>query len=257
MFFPCQVVIFVGECQQYALKDSNVRTFKCPEELKKFELAVPDVTQLKIVFQHYCDAILGNHENMNEVKSADLVIGDGMFLCSFLIADKFSLPHVTVLMSPLSTATASLPYNFAELPSYIPQFLSGMTDDMHFLQRAKNTLRWLYNRIVFPVMLHESYAGVKDKYNITPEKTLHQTFQKVDLILVQTDPIDYPRPHLPSKRIFFYNDLKSSNSFYEELYLCQVQLSNKLNLTSSQREIHPPTQEPLGCLAIYWNTSPL
>ncbi|KAJ7334575.1 hypothetical protein OS493_014899 [Desmophyllum pertusum] len=120
-----EVVIFVGECQQFALKDSNVRTFKCHEELKKFELAVPNVTQLKIVFQHYCDAILGNHENMNEVKSADLVIGDGMYLCSFLIADKFSLPHVTVLMSPLSTATASLPYNFAELPSYIPQFFPG------------------------------------------------------------------------------------------------------------------------------------
>ncbi|KAJ7334574.1 hypothetical protein OS493_014898 [Desmophyllum pertusum] len=50
-------------------------------------------------------------------------------------------------------------------------------------------------------MLHEAYAGVKEKYNITPEKTLQQTFQKVDLILVQTDPIDYPRPHLPNTKL--------------------------------------------------------
>ena len=222
MFFPCQVVIFVGECEKFALKDSNVRTFKCHEEVVKFTdltRAMPNAHLIGIVFQHYCDTILGNHENMNEVKSADLVIGDAMYLCSFLIADKFSLPHVTILMSPLSTATMGFPYNFAELPSYLPQYHSGMTDDMHFLQRAKNCLQWLFNRNVFPSLLHKAYVGVKEKYNITPEKTLQQTFQNVDLILVQTHPIDYPRPHLPSKRIFFYTDLKSNNSFYEELYV--------------------------------------
>ena len=205
------MVIFVGECEKFALKDSNVRTFKCHEEVVKFrDLAMLNGNLIWKVFQQYCDAILGNHENMNEVKSADLVIGDAVYLCSFLIADKFSLPHVTVLMSPLSTATTGFPYNFAELPSYIPQSFSGMTDDMNFMQRAKNCLRWLLNRNVFSSMLHEAYAGVKEKYNITPQKTLHQTFQKVDLILVQADPIDYPRPHLPSKS-FFYTDLKSCN----------------------------------------------
>lgn len=190
------MVIFVGDCETYALKDSNVRTFKCPEEIKKVDLTTID--GLAVVWHHYCDAILRHHENMNEAKSADLIIGDAMYLCSFLVADKFSLPHVAVLMSTLSTAN-NLPFNFADLPSYIPQLFSRMTDDMSFLQRAENSLRWLLGRMTFPIVLHGVYAGLKEKHNITPEKTLQQTFQRVDIILVQSDPVDYPRPHLPSK----------------------------------------------------------
>ena len=140
---------------------------------------------------------------MNEAKSADLIIGDAMYLCSFLIADKFSLPHVTILMSSMSAATTFLPYNFVELPSYIPQISSRMTDDMNFLQRAKNTLLWLLHRTTFPLQLHQVYAGLKKKHNITPEKTLDDTFQRVDIIIVQSDPLDYPRPHLPSEKNFF------------------------------------------------------
>ena len=190
------MVIFVGECETYALKDSNIRTFKCSEEINKVDPTT--INGLTVVWHHYCDAILGHPNIMNEAKSADLIIGDAMYLCSFLIADKFSLPHVTVLMSPLSTAL-ELPYNFASLPSYIPQMLSQLTDDMNFLQRAENSLRWLLGRLTLPNMLHGVYAGLKEKYNITPEKTLQETFQKVDMVLVQSNPLDYPRPHLPSK----------------------------------------------------------
>jgi len=193
------VVIFVGECEKYALKDSNIRTFECSEEINK--LVDPTaIAGLKVVWYHYCDAMLGHHNNMNEAKTADLIIGDAMYLCSFLVADKFSLPHVTVLMSPLSTALR-LPYNFADLPSYIPQMFSGLTDDMNFLQRAGNSLRWLLGRLSSPNALHSVYGGLKEKYNITPEKTLQQTFQKVDIVLVQSDPLDYPRPHLPNTKL--------------------------------------------------------
>lgn len=191
------MVFFVGDSETYALKDPHVRTFKCPEEANKVDIKTID--GLKAVWRLYCDALLNHQENMKEAKTADLIIGDAMYLCSFLIADKFSLPHITVLMSPLSSATTGLPYNFAELPSYIPQFLSRMTDDMNFLERAKNSLLWLVYRISFPSMSREIYAGLKEKHNITPEKTLHQTFQKVDIVLFQSDPIDYPRPLLPSK----------------------------------------------------------
>lgn len=193
-----EVVIFVGDCEKYALKDSNIRTFKCSEEVIKVNPTT--IAGLTVVWYHYCDAMLGHHDNMNEAKSADLIIGDAMYLCSFLVADKFSLPHVTVLMSPLSSALG-LPYNFVDLPSYIPQLFSGLTDDMNFLQRAENSLRWLVGRTTFPSMLHSIYAGLKEKYNITPEKSLQQTLQKVDIVLVQSDPLDYPRPHLPNTKL--------------------------------------------------------
>ena len=148
----------------------------------------------------YCDAKLNDKTIINEVKTADLVIGDGMYQCSSLIADKFSVPHVTVLQSSLTTATATFPYNVASIPSYIPQFTSRMTDNMIFFQRAENTLRWLVNTIAFPLSSRNAYLDLKKKHNITAEKSLEQTLQKVDLILVQSEAYDYPRPLLPCKK---------------------------------------------------------
>ena len=162
-------------------------------------LDMKNADHLPQMMYDYCDVKLGDQAIKNDIKSADLVIGDGMYMCSALIADKFSLPHVTVLESSLTTATGTLPYNVAELPSYLPQFYSGMTDNMNFLQRAENTLRWLIIRIIFPLKLSKTFLKLKEKHNITPEKSLEQTLQKVDLILVQTEAYDYPRPLLPSK----------------------------------------------------------
>ena len=197
-FSPCQVVIIAGDCETYVAKDSKVRTYKCPDELAKLD-PVHKIDDLMLSYFYCCDAVLGNPESINEIKSSDAVIGDAMYLCSSLIADKFSLPHVTVVMGPLSVITTILPYGFADLPSYIPQVFSGMTDRMDFLQRAENTLRWFLDSTTFPYKISKVYATLKEKHNITPEKTLQQTFQKVDLVLVQTEAFDYPRPYLPSK----------------------------------------------------------
>ena len=147
----------------------------------------------------YCDAKFSDQAIVEEIKSADLVIGDGMYLCSALIADKFSLPHVTVLESSLTSATGTLPYNVADLPSYLPQFGTGMTDKMNFLQRAMNTFYWLKYRAIFPLYLKIAFLDLKEKHSITPEKSLEQTMQRVDLVLVQTEAFDYPRPIVPSK----------------------------------------------------------
>lgn len=134
-----------------------VRLFKCPEFVANAYLKQMMGTGLqhhlklsRILtgsFRAYCDAQLSNQELMKEVKSADLVIVDAMYFCSFLIADKFSLPHVTILTSALSTATGTLPLNMESLPSYFPQGFSAMTDSMSFSERAKNTLIWLFNKI--------------------------------------------------------------------------------------------------------------
>jgi len=195
-----EVLLFVGDCYPYAAKDANIRWFKCPKETKNV-LHATNAHNLPQMMQAYCDAKLSDRAIINEFKSADLVIGDGMYLCSFLIADKFALPHVAVLESSLTSATGTLPYNVAELPSYIPQYRSGMTDNMSFLQRAKNTLQWLVNRMTIQRMIKNTFLGLKTKHQITPEKSLEQTFQKVDLLLVQTEAFEYPRPLFPDTKL--------------------------------------------------------
>ena len=168
--------------------------------MKTFDPTSPNHrSNLLRLIHDYCDAKLSNEAIVKETKSANLVIGDGMYLCSSLIADNFSLPHVTVLLSSFTLATGTLPFNIAENPSYLPQFSSGMTDNMNFVERAKNSLRWLINRNTFPRYVKQIFLQLKKVHNITPEKSVEQTFQKVDLILVQTEAFDYPRPMLPSK----------------------------------------------------------
>ncbi|PFX22678.1 2-hydroxyacylsphingosine 1-beta-galactosyltransferase [Stylophora pistillata] len=193
-----KVLIIVGDCEKFAAKDPRVRTFKCSDDFTKLDPTKID--HLVKCWSYSCDAILSNPDVMKQVKSSDAVIGDAAFQCSYLVADKFSLPHVTVLMSPLSTGSV-FPLNFAQLPSYIPHFTSGFTDHMNFLQRVKNTLLYLSHKLMVPSLRDNVYGPLKKKYNITPEKTLHETYQKVDLILVQSDPLDYPRFHLPNTKL--------------------------------------------------------
>lgn len=187
----------MGDCSTYAAKEANIKWFKCPEEIKL--TTIPNVIHLPQEMFAYCNAKFSDDAIMDEVKSADLVIGDGMYTCSSLIADKFSKPHVTVLMSSMTTAT-SLPFNVAAHPSYLPQFLSGMTDNMNFLQRAENAVWWLTNTIHFRPKFENNYSVLKEKFNITFERSLQQTLQKVDLVLFQTEAFDYPRPILPCKK---------------------------------------------------------
>ena len=205
-------MIFVGDCETYAARDPNVQMFRCPEEVKTYGISA-SLHHLVQGWYEYCDMKLSDQAIMKEAMSGDLVIGDGIYLCSSLIADKFALPHVMVLMFSMSSATATLPYDFAELPSYIPQMMSEMTDDMNFLQRAKNTFLWLVNRISFSRIVTNVYSDLKEKHNITPEKSLEQTWQKVDLVLVETEAYDYPRPLLPSKRCLIV--LKSAETGME------------------------------------------
>ena len=199
VFFPYKVLIVIGERETYAAKDPRVLTFSSPDDINKLDMTKID--NLMKLWLYNCDAILSNPDVMNQIKSSDAVIGDALFLCSFLIADKFSLPHVTVLMSPLSSGSI-LPLNFENLPSYQPQFTSGFTDHMNFLQRVENTVLCLIQTIA-PYNIDGVYETLKKKHNITPEKTLQETYQKVDLILVQSGPLDYPRPLLPSKNHVF------------------------------------------------------
>ena len=192
-----------------------VRLLECPEIVAKFDITLMMgkglqhhlklMSILRESSRAYCDAQLSNQELVEEIKSADLIIGDALYPCSFLIADKFSLPHVTILMSALSTGTGNLPLNLASLPSYIPQMFSALSDSMSFTERAKNTLMWTMYRLTSRYMFLSIYQDLKEKHNITPDKTLQQTFNAVDIIIVQTNfAIDYPRPLLPSEYTFFW-----------------------------------------------------
>lgn len=203
--------IFVGDTETYALKSPLVRPYNTSQTLKTAlkqaaktvgvhgRNVVAEMGRLTIVHAFYCDDVLGNNEVMEAVKRADLVIGDSLYMCGSLIADKFSLPYVTVFTNSLSTPTAhafSLPLS----PAYVPQFKSALGDNLNFAERIQNVYHWISVYLAFHVGMAPPFKELKEKHNITPDRSLYETLNRVDLIIAQMGFfLDYPRPILPSK----------------------------------------------------------
>lgn len=198
--------IFVGNTETYALKNPLSRPFNSSHGLKK--IGKPGaglyalMSHLATVQAFYCDDILGNNDVMKAVKHADLVVGDSLDMCGSLIADRFSLPYVTVFTNSLSTPTAhafALPLS----PAYVPQFQSfqsTLTDKLNFVERIQNVYQWIVVYLTFHIGMAPPFKELKNRYNITPDRSLYETLVKVDLIIAQMGFfLEYPRPLLPSK----------------------------------------------------------
>ena len=206
-----QVEIFVGDVEAHSLEDPLVRPFKTSQAFKEgIQLTgkylgktgsntLVGMRALGHIQSLYCNDVLGNTDVMAAVRRADLVIGDSLDMCGSLIAAQVSLPYVTVFTTSLSAPTAhafGLPLN----PAYVPQFKSALSDNLSFLERIKNLYHWIFSYLVFYSGLAPPFQGLKDRYKIAPNKTLHEVFNSVELIIAQMAFfLDYPRPVLPSK----------------------------------------------------------
>ena len=208
-----QVKIFVGATQSYAANDSNVRVYKddkladamtrlgASRPSSNFFKTTSDLEQLRFLFMFqilYCDDLLGNSEVMEDIKHADLVVGEMLYLCSALVADKFDLPHVIISAATLSTPTG-LAFGIPSPPSYVPQWGASLTHELKFVDRVKNVVQWMLWYGFFIYDLCPMFNGLKVKHGITPNKKIHETLGRVDLILGQMDfVLEDPRPLLPS-----------------------------------------------------------
>ena len=206
-----QVKIFVGATQSYAANDSNVRVYKddkladamtrrgASPPSSSFFKTTSDLEQLRFLFMYqtlYCDDLLGNSEVMEDIKHADLVVGEMLYLCSALVADKFDLPHVIISAATLSTPTG-VAFGIPSPPSYVPQWGASLTHELKFVDRVKNVVQWMLWYGFFIYDLCPMFNGLKVKHGITPSKKIHETLGRVDLILGQMDfVLEDPRPLL-------------------------------------------------------------
>ena len=212
VFMFTQVKIFVGATQSYAANDSNVRVFKDDKFAAMYrERQASGATSMKHtdtisllrvllkVTTDYCDEMFNDAELIREISHADAVVGELLYLCSPLIAEKFSLPHVIISASTLSTPTA-VALGLPSPPSYVPQWGTSLSHELNFVDRLKNVLQWMSLYHLYIYELCPSFNEIKTKHNITPDKTIQETLSRVDLIIGQMDfTLEHPRPLLPSK----------------------------------------------------------
>ena len=205
-----QVKIFVGASQSYAANDPNVRVYKddkaatffskrySAREMKEATLR-QELSYLLMADFLYCDDVLGNKQLMEEIRHADLVVGELLYLCSSLVADKLSLPHVILSASTLSTPTA-IALGLPSPPSYVPQYAVPLTHELKFVDRVKNVFQWMSINMYYVFELCPTFNELKKKHNITPSKSVQETLGRVDMIISQMDfMLEQARPLLPSK----------------------------------------------------------
>lgn len=202
-----KVLLLVGDSEKSAFGKPNTRTFKLDEKLRTaiatfapHQLGSSFMELLKLWIP-YCDALLSDKDAMDEIKNSQLIIGDSLYLCSSLVAAEFSLPHVTIAMSLLSTPTLRA-FGVPSPPSYVPQAFPGIVGEFSFFERVQNIIGWIGSYVMFHYSFCPRYGEIKTKHNIAPQDSCEVTLGKVDLIIGQMEfPIESPRPLLPSRYI--------------------------------------------------------
>ena len=206
-------MIFVGDSEKPAQQNKpHIRVFKLGEDLKTtimtfkpfnhekgFQVRLEMMFKLADVQNRYCSVLLDNKHLMAELKDADVIIGDSVYPCASMIAAKYSIPHVAILMSVLATPTFHA-YGIPSPPAYAVQVLPGIPGRLNFLQRVQNVFGWMATYLVFHLFFCTPYEGIKVKYNIVPHQSVQETIGTVDLIIAQVEfPLETPRPLLPSE----------------------------------------------------------
>ncbi|KAL9988790.1 hypothetical protein ACROYT_G003278 [Oculina patagonica] len=206
-----KVQIVVGDFESYVTSQPNVRIYKTPQPLYQIMLTrrgpkkgldvVTEMSSMSKLMALYCEGVLNDKELINDIRNADLIIGDGLYMCSSLIASKFSLPHIVVLLNTLNLP-AMRAFGVPLMPSFVPQFKSTLADEMSFVERLQNIYHWILVYCAFNYGMVPPFHDLKEKYNIAPDETIYETVGRVDLIISQKPFIlEYPRPVLPNTKV--------------------------------------------------------
>lgn len=170
-----------------------------PKAMKKMS-SVVSLAVLFSVQSYFCDEMLSDTALVNEVSGADVVVGEFIYMCSSLVADKWSLPLVVISAFSLTPAPLAFAFGLPLAPSYVPQFGIHLSDEWGILERARNVLQWMFGYGLYALYLCPTYGKIKAKYNITPDKSIQESLGKVDLIIGQMEfGLEHPRPIYPSK----------------------------------------------------------
>ncbi|XP_078264986.1 UDP-glucuronosyltransferase 3A1-like [Rhinoraja longicauda] len=144
-----------------------------------------------------CNELLSDVDVVARLRKEDfdLLVIEAFHFCTFLLAEKLKVPFVAVYGTSCYNARyLRMPSN----PSYVPAFMSHLSDRMTFLERLQNA--W--------VLLSGYFAGqrcfsrfdrVIEKHFPDQDVNLEELHRKAELWIYNTGfSLEYPRPLLPN-----------------------------------------------------------
>ncbi|XP_077982891.1 UDP-glucuronosyltransferase 2C1-like [Glandiceps talaboti] len=162
---------------------------------------VKDMAVMSSVLLDDCKALLENERLFERLESAkfDIIVSNNMAFCHVLIAQKLSLPFVTVSTNrPVSSVDAY--YTNMPTPlSYVPAMMTGLSDRMDFLQRVKNFMAHIVGFTFLNLLILPAYDELKQIHNIKPEMGMRESLGSAELYLFGVDwALEFPRPIMPN-----------------------------------------------------------
>ncbi|XP_051898371.1 UDP-glucuronosyltransferase 3A1-like [Pristis pectinata] len=144
-----------------------------------------------------CDELLSDSEVLTRLRNEnfDLLVIEAFHFCTLLLAEKLKVPFVAVYgTSSYNARYIHMPSN----PSYVPAFMSHLSDSMTFLGRLQNA--WVLLRNYFEgQMCFNSFNNVIRKHFSGEDINLEDLHHKAELWIYNTGfSLEYPRPLLPN-----------------------------------------------------------
>lgn len=142
-----------------------------------------------------CRVMLTDPNVKKRIEDFDLLVIDHFFFCGFLFAEKYKKPFVMLECSSYIT------YYEVAVPgasSWVPPFMSGLSDKMSIADRAKSLISNLFVTM-FLTVLDKNFSKLKNEMNIAPGTSISELRQKAELYLINSDYIfEFPRPLVPN-----------------------------------------------------------
>ncbi|XP_066272314.1 UDP-glucuronosyltransferase 1-2-like [Branchiostoma lanceolatum] len=146
-----------------------------------------------------CEEMLSDSRLMTKLKKShyDVVLTYPGSSCGFIVAQYLDLPLVCTLRS-MPTGLDIRASGVPNPVSYVPTMTSGLTDQMTFLQRVKNTQMYFGLTTMGQVVMERSIDDVASR-TIGSNYTMFAALSRTDVWLYQSDVMfDFPRPTMPN-----------------------------------------------------------
>ncbi|XP_019487523.1 PREDICTED: UDP-glucuronosyltransferase 2B31-like isoform X1 [Hipposideros armiger] len=146
-----------------------------------------------------CKEVIFNKKLMTKLQQSrfDIVFSDPVIPCGELLAEIFKIPLVYSLRFFPGYTVEKYSGGLPTPPSYVPIVLSGLSDQMTFMERVKNMIYVLYFDFWFQTFNEKTWDRFYSEALGRPT-TLSELMGKAEMWLIRTYwDIEFPRPHLP------------------------------------------------------------
>ncbi|KAK9820198.1 hypothetical protein WJX72_007391 [[Myrmecia] bisecta] len=166
---------------------------------QRFRPGLQSVLLFARLMQQVCLDLLGDETMRKGILAfnATMILGDMNNVCGFSWSEIYGLPQLPVsalpMMDPIHAPFTNLPNPLA----WQPQFGTGLTPEMTFVQRLKNVGMYLATQLLTPTVEEEVAGEIRRRYGVKRPNDA-ESLQQQPLYIYNVDfSLEFPRPLPP------------------------------------------------------------